>query len=82
MSRSNVEGVRLRKEQEEDCPENPNSPYITQELCKAYRKSLSKQLSDQKEFLDKIDSRLWQLLGGVILTILLSIATIIITLVK
>ncbi len=56
--------------------ENPDD-VVTLHLCEAYRAALSNEIQDVKKSIDKLDSRLWALLAGTILTVILAIVNLV-----
>lgn len=52
------------------------NPYVTAELCEAYRRTLQNEIQGMKDDIETIDSRVWKILAGIIVTILLLIVSI------
>jgi len=62
--------------------ENDGDGPITTELCKAYRESIINQTKSLKDDIEKVDSRTWYILGGIIISILLSLLTLVVDVVR
>jgi len=56
--------------------ENDDGDGITPELCAAYRETILTQIKSLKKDIEKVDSRTWYILTGIIISILLSILTL------
>jgi len=64
----------------EDAKNNPSlDDPVSLELCEAYRKALEDKINDLKDDLKSIDSRTWQILAGVLVTIALAVLTVIVS---
>jgi len=61
----------VRDENEDD-----NPGYVTLDLCVAYRDVLKTEIKGLKDDMKKIDSRTWQILAGIGVTILLTLLSI------
>ena len=59
-----------------DEKENDNPGLINTALCDAYREVLKTEIKGLKDDVKKIDSRTWQILAGIGVTILLTLLSI------
>jgi len=59
-----------------DEKENDNPGYVTPDLCAAYRDVLKTEIKGLKDDVKKIESRTWQILAGIGVTILLTLLSI------
>ncbi len=50
-----------------------NPGHITNALCDAYRDTLKTEITDLKDDMKSIESRTWQILAGIGITILLTL---------
>jgi len=68
----------MSKKKEAKNNPSPDDP-VSMELCEAYRKALEDKINDLKDDLKSIDSRTWQILAGVLVTIALAVLTVIVS---
>jgi len=60
-----------------DDKKEDNPGHITPDLCKAYRTTLKTEIKDLKDDVKSIESRTWQILAGIGVTILLTLLSIV-----
>lgn len=59
-----------------DKKENDNPGYVSPDLCVAYRDVLKTEIKGLKDDVKKIESRTWQILAGIGVSILLTLLSI------
>lgn len=59
-----------------DKEKKDNPGHITSNLCAAYRDTLKTEITDLKDDVKSIESRTWQILAGIGLSILLTLLSI------
>lgn len=63
----------------EDDDGNGDGNTVSPELCNAYRETIVNQISGLKKDIEKVDSRTWFILTGIIVSILIGILSLAIT---
>ena len=59
-----------------DAEEKDNPGYVAPDLCAAYRDVLKSEIKGLKYNVEKIESRTWQILAGIGISILLTLLSI------